>query len=186
MQFNASDPLRRFELRYIVSTVNSSTQISLSPAKNYPAGFSVHVLPAGVATWKVVGAEAYASTDTSGKTSSVAHQNATDTLSLPPVADYPPKCRQVTKDTCGTDYTNSCLQCESGDYHRYQCLTCCSGCTRLSPGDAPISYCQCGTGPLNRVMVEVTASETTKIGQQITVVVTGKVPHLPRTTEVLI
>lgn len=185
MHFNASDPLRRFELQYTVSTVNSSTQINLSPAKNYPAGFSVQVLPAGVATWTVVGDEAYETIDTAGKQISTA-QNATDTVSLPAAAEYPPKCRQVTEDTCGKDYTNSCLQCEAGASHVYQCLKCCPGCRMFSPGDAPISYCQCGTGPLNRVLIEVVASETAQIGQNITVIVTGKRPLLPRTAEVLI
>jgi predicted esterase len=52
-------------------------------------------------------------------------------------------CTPVTKDTCGTDWTNSCLKC--GTASAYDCELCCPGCSQVVKSG--YKYCDCKAGP---------------------------------------
>jgi len=55
-------------------------------------------------------------------------------------------CQEVTRSTCGTDWSNSCLKC--GSSFGYDCEECCPGCTSVTKGS--YKYCDCkspGPGP---------------------------------------
>ena len=61
-----------------------------------------------------------------------------------PIWDPLQSCQAVTRDKCGTDWSNSCLKC--GTKSDYDCEYCCDGCSLTTKGE--YSYCDCkGPGP---------------------------------------
>jgi endoglycosylceramidase len=146
----------RFELQYAISTrgsLASPTQINLSPAKTYPGGMNIYASPPGAVTWKLKAGEP---------------ENSNSSFSRR--LGYPPRCMQVTQDHCGTDYSDSCQQCGSS----YECKQCCPGCELMHAGGAPFAWCQCGTGPTERAVVEIVPTSSANHGEGVKIVIEPK------------